>query len=195
METTPDELWSPDAVDPYNLVPDLARMQDTVQDALVARNAKYLGQMTRNARDAISGANLYRGLLVYNFTDSSLDAYSGTSWFSVGALPVTGTITGGTTNTVWDATLKRIGKRVTLEGKVEKTSGAFAGGYLAPAEGLVPVGFRAAATEVFMPVVMVTTGGDWLAGVAYMTSGNIQVNLHGDGGIRVIGFNAFWDVP
>lgn len=37
MLTSPDNLWSPDAVDPYNLVVDLGLMQDTVQDALADR--------------------------------------------------------------------------------------------------------------------------------------------------------------
>lgn len=31
--TTPDDLWSPDGVNPYALTTDLAAMQDTVQDA------------------------------------------------------------------------------------------------------------------------------------------------------------------
>src|SRR5690625_3467399 len=47
MATTEDGIWTPDQIDDYNLVADLATMSSTVQDALERRANAYRGTSTQ----------------------------------------------------------------------------------------------------------------------------------------------------
>lgn len=47
MATTGDGIWTPDQIDDYNLVADLATMSSTVQDALERRANAYRGTSTQ----------------------------------------------------------------------------------------------------------------------------------------------------
>lgn len=48
--------------------------------ALVARGGNYRGPVTEAERDAISGAALFAGLMVYNTTKSQLEIFNGSGW-------------------------------------------------------------------------------------------------------------------
>lgn len=76
--TSPDNLWSPDSTDPYNLTPDLAAMQDTVQDGLVAvRSQAGTGRGTNTERDSSSPVTGSRWV---STTDGYLYRYNGSTW-------------------------------------------------------------------------------------------------------------------
>lgn len=59
-------------------VADLNQLRD-----LIATVGNYRGTLTEAQRDAITGAALYTGLLVYNTTASKLQMYTGAGWSSV----------------------------------------------------------------------------------------------------------------
>jgi hypothetical protein len=48
--------------------------------ALIARGGNYRGPLTEAERDAISGAALFAGLMVYNTTKSQLEIFTGAGW-------------------------------------------------------------------------------------------------------------------
>lgn len=48
--------------------------------ALIAQMGNFRGSLTEAERDAISGAALYAGLLVFNSTVGTLEKYSGSGW-------------------------------------------------------------------------------------------------------------------
>lgn len=62
METVPDELWSPDSVDPYQLTEDWAASMDTVQEALTnlrEENLSLAGLESERPTFGISGRTWY----------------------------------------------------------------------------------------------------------------------------------------
>lgn len=77
--TSPDNLYSPDSVNPYNLTVDLAAMQTSVQAALVNRPSNYR-IMTDAQRIALSGANLFEGLVVWTSDTRREWRYTNTTW-------------------------------------------------------------------------------------------------------------------
>ena len=89
--TSPDNLWSPDSTDPYNLVPDLAAMQDTVQDAL--NTVKTYQPLTNAQRLALAGADLFEGRIVYTTDTNALWKYNGSAWELFGFGPFKSTQT------------------------------------------------------------------------------------------------------
>lgn len=79
METTPDELWSPDAVDPYQLAIDLAAMQQAVQDAISALRSEASQQRGVSVRTSIAQAthaSAYTAqAIVWNVEDYDTDNF------------------------------------------------------------------------------------------------------------------------
>lgn len=55
--------------------------------AVVADRGGYLGGKTTAERDAISGASLFTGLMIFNTTTGGLESYSGTGWGPVPVAP------------------------------------------------------------------------------------------------------------
>lgn len=72
--TSPDDIWSPDAPNPYQLTTDLAAMADSVQDAITAQGGRFVAAVANQAaRDAIftapvHGNRVYRNDLGYEET-------------------------------------------------------------------------------------------------------------------------------
>lgn len=88
VTTSPDNLWSPNATDPYNLTTDLAAMQTSVQNALTNRPRTYRTDLTDAQRLALSGSELFEGLRV-RVTDTKVDwVYTSGSWSREGSGPV-----------------------------------------------------------------------------------------------------------
>lgn len=141
--TSPDNLWSPDAVDDYALTTDLAAMQDTVQDALtgIRGGLAYRADLTDAQRIALTGGQLFEGLRVRT-TDTKIDwLYTNSTWVPWG----TSTTTSLTISSGWSATvgytprLVRNGGIVTIFGAVTNNgSGAFTSVLT------VPTGYRPA---------------------------------------------------
>lgn len=128
--TSPDNLWSPDAVDDYALTTDLAAMQDTVQDALTGLRGglSYRADLTDAQRIALTGGQLFEGLRVRT-TDTKIDwLYTSSTWVAWG----TSTTTSVTFSSGWTALsgytprLIRNGGLVSIFGAVVNDgSGAF----------------------------------------------------------------------
>lgn len=94
--TSPDNLWSPDSTDPYNLVPDLAAMQDTTQDAITSIRSGIGARRGTNAqRDASTPSAGDRWI---STTDGYEYRYSGSTWFLAPG-QVLASMIGPTTNT------------------------------------------------------------------------------------------------
>lgn len=141
--TSPDNLWSPDAVDDYALTTDLAAMQDTVQDALtgIRGGLAYRADLTDAQRIALTGGQLFEGLRVRT-TDTKIDwLYTASTWVAWG----TSTTTSLTLSSGWTATggytprLVRNGGIVSIFGAVTNNgAGAFTSVLT------VPTGYRPA---------------------------------------------------
>lgn len=80
--TSPDNIWTPDVGDEYDITADLATMADTVQDALLRYRG--LRVMTNAQRLALAGANLFNGLHVYTTDTDRYWIYRGGSWIDEG---------------------------------------------------------------------------------------------------------------
>ncbi len=86
--TSPDNLYSPDSVNPYNLTVDLAAMQTSVQLALTNRRPSYI-PLTRAQRLALTGGDLFNGLLVYETDTGLIYLRDATTWSIVtGKTPI-----------------------------------------------------------------------------------------------------------
>lgn len=86
VTTSPDNLWSPNASDPYNLTTDLAAMQTSVQAALTNRPKTYRTGLTDAQRIALPSGERFEGLRVRT-TDTKADwLYTGGAWVREGAL-------------------------------------------------------------------------------------------------------------
>lgn len=89
--TSPDNIWTPDAGDDYALTTDLAAMADTVQDAL--NTVKTYRPLTNAQRLALTGADLFEGLVVYTTDTNALWKYDGSTWGLFGFGPFKSTQT------------------------------------------------------------------------------------------------------
>lgn len=87
--TSPDNIWTPDATNPYQLTTDLAAMADTVQDAIqdARLNGRYRA-ITNAERLALTGADLYEGLWVWTTDTKILYRYTSAAWKEQGNGPV-----------------------------------------------------------------------------------------------------------
>lgn len=80
--TSPDNIWTPDAGDLYDLSIDLAATADSVQDALLRYRG--LRVMTNAQRLALAGANLFDGLHVYTTDTDRYWIYVSGAWVDEG---------------------------------------------------------------------------------------------------------------
>lgn len=92
--TSPDNIWSPDSGDDYALTVDLAAMADTVQDAL--NTVKTYRPLTNTERLALTGGDLFEGLIVYTTDTNALWKYDGSAWGLFGFGPFKSTQTQAT---------------------------------------------------------------------------------------------------
>lgn len=120
--------------------------------ALIARVGNYLGAITSTERDAITGAALYEGLLIFNSTDDTLEMYDGSGWKIIWHdwktyTPSTTNISGGTIV----ARHRRLGNIVSVDLRHQLAGANFTG---------QPI--------YSLPVNSVDTSIEWFNGIAML---------------------------
>lgn len=157
MATTEDGIWTPDQIDDYNLVADLATMSSTVQDALEKRANAFKG--TSAQRVAFSSAE--EGVIWVD-TNGSKKVWvrQGNTWKEIypnrdDLVPTSGAVydTGwtnfsATVGTVENPKVRRVGKQVFFTGILE--TGNIGGGFTKVAT--VPAGFRPSTGTLYFRV-------------------------------------------
>jgi|SRR5690625_762784 len=81
MATTEDGIWTPDQIDDYNLVADLATMSSTVQDALERRANAYRGTSTQ--RNNFTSSAPEGSIWVDTNGDKEVWVKQGNAWVSI----------------------------------------------------------------------------------------------------------------
>lgn len=134
--TSPDNIWSPDASNPYQLTTDLAALADSVQDAITGLRGgiAYRADLTDAQRLALTGGALFEGLQVRT-TDTKIDwLYTGGTWVAWGTSSANVTVESGWTATAgYTPRVVRNGGIVSIFGAVTNAGGGFTSVVTVPA--------------------------------------------------------------
>ena len=153
--TSPDNLWSPDSTDPYNLTPDLGAMLDTVQDALtnVRTNLFSLGGL-----DSAKPAAGQEGRTYFS-TDTNIEWLdNGTTWVVKWA-NIRGNVNRSGTATTFPASYTNVSTNTFWTANVAQGITAYNNGWTAPIAGRYLIGLEIRADNSFLCGISVNYSG------------------------------------